>query len=128
MTPVRRICILTLFAAGIHTTPAVTQATARTQDAEREVAAERAGTVGLDEAALRAYLERMRFGTPPEEIGFRGDPAPETTPRHPLEVAPLGTHEREPETAVDDLDDKIVLPTTAVIIGLLVLIVILVAD
>lgn len=127
MTPVRRICILTLFAAGIHTAPAAAQATARTQDAELEVAAERAGTVELDEAALRAYVERLRFGASPVEIDFSGHPET-ATPRHPLEVGPLGTHARQPETAVDDLDDKIVLPTTAVIIGLLVLIVILVAD
>ena len=129
MAPLRQIWLLAFLATAIYTAPAAAQATfSGTEDEPRAVVAERAAAAEID-PVLRAFLQRTRFGALHEDLGpdllrtpsAMAIPDPSAVGRHPLDAGRV-------EAARAALDDKIVISTTAVIVGLLVLIVVLVAD
>ncbi len=129
MAPLRQIWLLAFLATAIYTAPAAAQATlSETEDEPRKVLAERAAAAEID-PVLRAFLRRARFGALHEDFGpdlLRTPSAmairdPSAVGRHPRDAGRV-------EAAKAALDDKIVISTTAVIVGLLVLIVVLVAD
>ena len=129
MAPLRQIWLLAFLATAIYTAPAAAQATlSGTEDEPHEVVAERAAAAEID-PVVRAFLRRARLGALNEDFGpdlLRTPSAmaildPSEVGRHPLDPGRV-------EAARAALDDKIVISTTAVIVGLLVLIVVLVAD
>lgn len=130
MTHRGKMWAVALLAAAVHAAPATAQTTDATAAKEpRETGAVRAPAAELDETTLPAFLGRVRPG------GWRGGMGlglrREKTPTATLDPSVINRPQaraRAAETARSGIDDKIVIPTTTLIIGLLVLIVILVAD
>lgn len=128
MTRVGKMWAVAVLAAAAHTGPATAQATDAATEDVRETVTKRAA-VEVDQATLRAFLRRMRSGGTQEDMSLGLRRAETLTPSlDPFGVESFDSHERNVETARNRIDDKVVIPTTTLIIGLLVLIVILVAD
>ena len=126
MAPLRQIWLLAFLATAIYTAPAAAQATVSgTEDEPREVVGERAAAAEID-PVLRAFPRSARFGALRQDFGLDLLRAP--TEMAILDPSEVGRHALDAgrvEAAKAALDDKIVISTTAVIIGLLVLILIL---
>ncbi len=123
MAPLRQIWLLAFLATAIYTAPAAAQATVSgTDDEPREVVGERAAAAEID-PVLHAFPRPARFGALHQDFGL--DLLRTSAILDPSEVGRQALDAGRVEAAKAALDDKIVISTTAVIIGLLVLILIL---